>query len=351
MRTRRHCLALLLLVITVPSRAQTTAPPGPRSTTARSADLNFTILDLTAAKAAIIDDSLDPYFAKLSPAEMTAKTSKPITGDTPAEQIAETKDRYQAAVRTLLPREAKGLRAILSRIQPLLERDYPRFAEQPWSVITVADTLEGGVPHTRGKHIILPQNFVRAFAMIGDESPDVGIQHFAGILVHEQTHVAQRLHPDWFTPLYIDVLHFTRATMIDSDPSIEDIRIVNPDGTICDWVYHLQRAGEDRWIWPRLIMKNPDRPSMSINAIAVDLIKTGDATFQVKLENGTAVTQPLFDLDPYMQVMRSGFNAYHPNEVSADLFATLVVSESLLEKDRHPSMNDFRQWANKTFKP
>ena len=55
--------------------------------------VNIEFLDGDAGKAAIIDDSLDPYFSRLEEHEMTAKTASPITGDTHEAKIAECKKR------------------------------------------------------------------------------------------------------------------------------------------------------------------------------------------------------------------------------------------------------------------
>ena len=65
-----------VLLLAAAARAQPATAPA----------ISVTFLDPDAARAAIVDDSADPYFDKLTAAEMSAKTPEPITGDTREEQ-------------------------------------------------------------------------------------------------------------------------------------------------------------------------------------------------------------------------------------------------------------------------
>ena len=57
--------------------------------------------DKQAARAAILDDALEPYFEQLQPMEMSARTGRPIAGTALAAQCAECRRRHQAAVPAL----------------------------------------------------------------------------------------------------------------------------------------------------------------------------------------------------------------------------------------------------------
>src|SRR5687767_12052861 len=166
----------LLAVLVAAVRAQTSAPA-----IAKAVAVSF--LDRDAARVAIIDDSLDPYFEKFCTAEMSAKTGAPITGETREAQIEECKKRYQAACLEFSDQERAGIERVTARIQPPMQMAYPRFAKQAWSFLKVSSTLEGGMPHTRGRHIVIPERCARGFAAVRDDNiPPQALQLF----LHEQ---------------------------------------------------------------------------------------------------------------------------------------------------------------------
>src|SRR4051794_7592947 len=65
------------------------------------------------ARTAIVDDSADGYFEKLVPHEMSAKTGKPITGDTLEAQRKECKARYLAACEEFTDEERQAVTDLL----------------------------------------------------------------------------------------------------------------------------------------------------------------------------------------------------------------------------------------------
>src|SRR5688500_10380690 len=92
-RQRRLCLlAAWIVCLTQP----VAGPPRAAADEAKGEAPQVTFLDKAAAAKAVVDDSAEPYFDKLQPAEMSAKTGKPITGDTLDAQRAEARRRYAA---------------------------------------------------------------------------------------------------------------------------------------------------------------------------------------------------------------------------------------------------------------
>ena len=328
-----------IVTLVLACRAIAAAPATTRGVSAR-----LSCLDLASARDAIVDDSTDPYFDKLCPAEMSAKTAAPITGDTLAEQIAECTQRYQAECREFTIAEKEALTAAVGQIHPLMAEHYPSFAKQPWSFLKVSNNLEGGMPHTRGPHIVIPARFAEVLALRARPKLD---SRLVELLIHEQTHVIQRQSPKKFEGLYVDVLGFKRATKIESHPDIEAIRVINPDGPVCDWVYPLKVDSGMRWIWPRIVLKDASRAALQLDFLAVDVEPAGEGEFKVKLENGKPATEPLSRVRPYVEAMRAGFDSYHPNEVAAHLFAKLFVTECW--SGGTSELTEFRGWAKREF--
>ena len=187
--TRHARNIFLALVLTAASLlAQESARPVPAA-----------FLDETAARAAIVDDSLAPYFIQFQPMEMSAKTGSPIPKGSIEQQRAETRKRYQAGVRAFTTAETDVIRRTLNRIQPVLAKEYPLVAATPWRFMKLSDSIEGGLPHTRGRHIVLSERILHAIVQNAALPPERMADLFViDVLVHEQIHVVQRLHPGLF---------------------------------------------------------------------------------------------------------------------------------------------------------
>ena len=122
--------------------------------------------DLVAGRAAIVDDLA--YFDRMQPMEMEAKTGQPLKAATLADQRAECRRRYQAAVREFTPDEKAVIRGLVALIDPAIRKTYPQFADTPWNFLKVAGNIEAGFPHTRGKYIVFADSVCRW--MLADQS-------------------------------------------------------------------------------------------------------------------------------------------------------------------------------------
>src|SRR5438105_14440892 len=118
MPANRSILAAMLLVSAL-APAATTQP-------------SIEFLDADAAKAAIVDDSADPYFDRLTDHEMRLKSGREIAGNTHEEKVAEMKRRAQAAVQTFSDEDKETLTAMIDDASSALQL-YPRFYAQQWS--------------------------------------------------------------------------------------------------------------------------------------------------------------------------------------------------------------------------
>ena len=350
--------ATVLLMLTAVGSAVAAPPPTTMPTT-QPAAVEFLAGD--AARDAIVDDRLDPYFDRLRPAEMSMKTGEPIAGDTAEARRAECVKRYRAATRDFTDDEKQTLTYFVEKVRPALARDYPVFGDQPFSFIKVADTLEGGMPHTRGDHIVMPEGVLTEFAAMR-EAGDRATPGAVGLLVHEQTHVLQRLHPELFEPLYTKVYGFVRAKRIEPSPWLDARQLVNPDGTVCDWVLPVTEHGRAATLLP-LVAFDTDRPRTmrgDMGTIAVTLEPTGtDGEYRaVAGAGGDPVVRPLDGVTAYTAVAGRGGDNYHPNEIAADAFSRLVVADDLIDKSKLPAaraakleaaVKPTRDWARTAF--
>jgi hypothetical protein len=330
---------------------------------------NVTFLDKAAAAKAIVDDGAEPYFDKLQTAEMSAKTGAPITGDTLDAQRAEARRRYAAAALDFTDRERDALAALVRKLHPVLVKDYPRLAKTPWSFLKLAATIEGGLPHTRGAHIVLsPPVLGGLVTMAGDAPERFALARGGGLLLHEQLHVFQRANPDLFAGLYTDVWRFRRAAHVDPGERLAKRIVVNPDAAESPWVFPIEEDGRTRWVWPALVFAADPGPDArlsfnNLRFVAVDVAAAepegagadpgaGGTFVAVTGGGGEPVTRDLLSLDAFTSAFRPSTYVYHPNEAAADLFSRIVVAESLapepaLFEEHRETVGPVRAWFRK----
>jgi hypothetical protein len=322
---------------------------------ASAADPAVTIRVLTAEEAteAIVDDSTEPYFAVLQPLEMAAKTGATMTGKNLEAQRDECRRRYQKACREFSADEKAGLEAVAKAVSNGLRAKYPLFAQTPWSFLKIADTIEGGMPHTRGPHIVLTESTASMFAVAGKVKTPLGGTHSAALLVHEQCHVMQRARPALFADLYTKVWNLVHAAPIAHQPPLAATRVVNPDGPDMNWVF-VAKEGEKAAYWqPLIVLADKPLPRMpdDFGIVAVALEKQGDAFAQQKGADGKPVTKPLDQIDAYTKAFGAIPENFHPNETFAVLFSALVCEEelgarkALLPRLPKEDVDKFRAWC------
>ena len=213
--------------------------------------------DLDTGRAAIIDDA--DYFDRMQPMEMEAKTGLPLTTAKLADQRSECRRRYQAAVREFTQEEKAAIRGLVALVDPTVSKNYPLYAQTPWNFLKVASNIEGGLPHTCGKHIVLAESVCQW--LLNGQARTRG-QHVQldkmELLLHEQMHVFQRAHGDLFDSLYMGQWGFVRAKTITTCPWIVEHQLLNPDAVDCPWVFPILHPDGSSYIWPRCSL--PDGP-------------------------------------------------------------------------------------------
>lgn len=302
------------------------------SQAAYAAGPTLTFLSGDAARAAIVDDRREPYFARLQSLEIAAKTGSEIPGAL-AVQRSEARKRYQAAVRSFTEAEQQALRFFVQALQPLLVH-YPRFARQPWRFVKVADSIEGGLPHTRADAIIFSERVSASIAEMHRQSTAAALRRVAPLLLHEQMHVLQRLEPARFGSLYVNVFGFARRATLTLPGEIVVNQVANPDGLDCCWLFPLAQPGRFILPWLEFAESATRRKMPQDFRMRAVLVAAEGSKFRVMRDAGGRVqTRDLAQVAEYTQAFALTENFYHPNESAADLFAQLVLHDSL-EQDR-----------------
>jgi hypothetical protein len=315
--------------------------------------------DLAAGRAAIVDDP--GYFDRMQPMEMEAKTGQPLPAAALDVQRAECRRRYQAAVREFSKDEMAALRGLVALINPAIGKSYPRFAEMPWHFLKVAGNLEAGFPHTRGKYIVFSQGVCGWMA--GERARQSGRRvplDKMELLLHEQTHVFQRAHPELFDSLYTGQWGFIRAKSIAACPWIVAHQLLNPDAVDCPWVFPILRPDGTNYIWPLCSLPDgpgPKRMQSDFSMLAIHVTRQGDEFRVEQSLDGRPKYSELMSVRAYREVFPQSTNIYHPHEASADLFAKLVVFDSYSSArmdaaqrtEKEKTFGPLREWFRKAF--
>lgn len=310
------------------------------STLPAHAEPRITFLDADAGRAAIVDESLEPYLSLLQPMEMSAKTGKEITGDTLDAQRAECGKRYQNAVGEFTDDERAALSWYVERIDRALGKDYPLFTGTPWSFLKVGASIEGGMPFTHGTHILFSPAVLRDLVTLSKSRTERDALKLAGeLLVHEQSHVVQRLHPAPFAKLFHALWGFERAERIEEGAWLAQHRAVDPDGVDGRWVFPFGAGGRDGWLLPAVVFRDGPglrRMPQDFLLVGLTLEKSGDG-FKVKTDaDGKPVSRPLPEIAEYASRFPPMEDIYHPNEAAAAIFAQLFAWDALKGKERAP---------------
>ena len=293
-----------------------------------------------AGREAIVDDKDEPYFNTLQPIEMSAKTGSPITGETLKDQRAECWRRYYNAVLDFTDDEKAMVSSCIKKIYPLIQNDYPLYAKIPWSFIKFAG-IEGDFPHTRGAHVLISEKVLERFVAFSKKRPEQALPGIATLLLHEQFHVFQRLNPKLIGKLYTDVWGFKYAGKIAGADGVwlTGRHLANPDGLDCGWIFPITDGDKTRYIWPLVVFaatEKPQRMGTDFRMIGINLKKADDG-FAVELNGDSSpVYKPLAQITEYAEKFGRWGENFHPNEISAEMFARIVVTDSLLPKDKIP---------------
>jgi hypothetical protein len=235
----------------------------------------------------------------------------------------------------------------------LLQDAYPAFAAAPWSFLKVDGSIEGGMPHTRGPHIVVPERMAAQAAVLRAKGVDPAKTGLGQTLIHEQCHVLQRAHPGLFADLYVNSWGFIRAKGLPGHPWLESVQIVNPDGPDVGWVFPAKDGAATSYWQPLVILKEGvERPSMPRDfvLVGVALDRSGDA-FTLRLKDGKPETLALDQIPPWQAAFGHVGENFHPNETFAVLFSRLAMLDHVSPSPKPPK-GDFtklRDWCRKNF--
>lgn len=285
----------------------------------------------TATEAAAVlagaEDGDAPYIDRLNLRELKARM--------PSLQALDDVDAARAAFRRGLADHALDFdaeeRAALSEavawLQGPLAARLPALGRLPWRFLKVDDSVEAGMPHTRGRWIVLPRGELGGLVdkVRGRGGRTRGVRQAAWLLAHEQAHVLQRARPALFAPLYTEVLGFRRLAPAPHAPWLDAHAVTNPDGPDLEWAWRPEGAGEVGWVLPALILGDRARVLQDFAAVALALQPSEGGRLALSPRLPAQGLVLLSKVEGYAAAFPWTDENFHPNEIAADLLAKLVV--------------------------
>jgi hypothetical protein len=259
------------------------------------------------------------------------------------------RDFDAAAVLPFSEEERAAIAGVIERMQPLLAARAPLHARTPWSFIQLDDRAEGGMPHTRGPHIVLPKAAVGAYVKMHREATAAGTLATTlrgrSLLVHEQTHVLERQEPGLFEPLFTEVFGFTRMAPAPATPWLDAHLCTNPDGPDLVWAFALEKIGGTGWVMPAVTLPDLAVPRMpqDFQAIAIELARSASGWKMVEAD-GEPKRRDLDKVPGYHAHFPFPDEDFHPNEIAAVALAHWILRD-VPDIDSRPLMPALAAWA------
>lgn len=230
--------------------------------------------------------------------------------------------------------------SLLMRIIPKLKAIYPNFDYDNWYIIQSNSKIEGNMPFTIMKYIILPETYInKSMDLATNESIESSIKYLGDILIHEKMHIFQRQNQQLFNQFYKDYWNFSYISNINIPDNIDSKIRSNPDGLDINWVYTNPKNKKKYLV---LSLLNNTKHLSSVDIIHYPIFKSNN---QYYLKNSLKQNR---DYDKFFCNLSF---AYHPNEISAYLFSEIMLASWYLTKIDYKckAMLCYLTWLKKHF--
>jgi hypothetical protein len=319
------------------------------TTSVWAAPPQISFLGAEAGAAALTRTAGDKYYADMGLLEIRARMNSPLAGMSLADARVAVRDYDAAAVLPFTDEERTAIRGVIERMQPLLAARAPLYARTPWSFVKLDDRAEGGMPHTRGAHIVIPKQVAETYATMHREltaSGKLGVSRRGrNLLVHEQTHVLERANPGLFEPLFTGVFGFTRMAPAPTTPWLDAHVVANPDGPDLVWAFALEQVGGSGWVMPYVTLPDVTSPRMpqDFQSVAIEVAR-GDQGWKVIEQNGVPNRRALDKISGYDAHFPFPDEDFHPTEIAAVALSHWILQD-VPDVDARPLMPAIAAWA------
>ncbi len=322
LRTFFRCtvFGILLVIAAVACR---TAP--------QAAEIKFptgelvTLLDSTAAAAAITTDTKDNFFELITLSEMSIQMKKEIAkGETREMRMPSYLTYLRKDVESFTPKEAKFVRESMEWSYQQIAKLGPNIMPTHIRMIKTKGNHYGdGVYYTRENDIVIPQDALTA----ADETS------FRQTMLHEIFHIYSRYNLEKRTALYGLIGFKAIPPKFKMPAEVSRVVLYNPDGVAMNWAITLkQKDGTTIQAIP-VIYANHEGYTTSqktfFSYLQFELFEVKKHseiphTVVCKPDGKSTLEQPNYWSDFSRQIKENTDYIIHPDEIMADNFTYVV---------------------------
>ncbi|MFN4080656.1 MAG: hypothetical protein ACK4NS_07120 [Saprospiraceae bacterium] len=288
-----------------------------------------TLLSEAEAIEAIITDTTDGYFEKVSTAEMSILLKRPLGSLPDRDQLLrDYKALLQSDVSAFSTEEAAKIVEVFNYVSRICDSVNPDIFPSKLRLIKLAGVSYGSSTYyTRENCIAIPANVL---------GKDWNHHDFVATMFHELFHVWSRYNPERRGELYrligFETLPYDRLLMPDT---LRRLLLHNPDGVNFAQKMNLRlREGANRDVVPVIRADHygyKKGRSAFFSYLKFDLYyiesTPAGAWRLLTREDGVSTLHPSDDMDDFFRQIRDNTNyIIHPDEVLADNFSLLMLS-------------------------
>lgn len=193
----------------------------------------------------------------------------------------------------------------------------------PWKFVKVDSTVENGFPHTHNDIIFLPVNFISSIvSRLATDPIETVYNELGHILIHEKTHIWQRVEPELFSSFYKTIQIEKLKLSQSAKEWLRKNTRTNPDGLDLGWGYKNESGGY--YVFVSLWNKSPNTLG-DISNVAIPIVpnKTHSEWSITEYSNKNII--PITRLSSWKDNVGLSSNHYHPNEISAEGIARFTM--------------------------
>lgn len=269
--------------------------------------------------SAIIDDTADPFFEKLTLLDITLRLGRELQNADLQREQAQFKELVGQSVQEWTPEEEHALLSVLKRAHVKCQAVVPSLIPKKWRFIKT-DGRATPASHTRGSCVVLTK------AGLAEEVLEK-------IIIHETFHVYSRLNPKRREQLYRSI-GFRHLGDVPLPSSLESKRLTNPDGIDFAWAITVRDARRRELQVIPVTYSRYDALQERITDFFqyvtfgfFEVRREGNSWVVVTDEKGQArAIEPIQGL--FEQIGLNTQYILHPDEILADNVALLVLSKA-----------------------
>lgn len=307
----------------------TSCKPKQNITETQVEDYPFEFLDSTEAAKAIISDTSDHFFERVTSLDMSIQMKRPMNGTEDREQILSLyKSFLQTEVIDFTDTEKAALTKIMIRALNLCNSLSSNLVPAPIQLIKTKGNHYGdGAFYTRENCIVFPENDLK----------NITEYDLLPVMLHEISHIITRNNPPLKEALY-NTISFKKIITDDSKliipDSLKSQLLCNPDGLNRQYAIRLVKPnGKLIWALP-LVYSDYENYTPDIRVFfgylrfqLFELESKGEGVYEVIIKENGQSTLHLQDFPDFFE--KIGDNTeyiIHPDEIIADNFYMMILA-------------------------